>query len=204
MLNILTDTSKSSLLEQWYIELRFVVLGTNWSGKQRNHSCFSWRWQLWSPLQWAAAPLCAVFDHDVWSQLPTFIWPHDFKSRQPAMLVFPTYSESRFNGIFQENVTLNLRTEQALSSSQCPITHMFKKNPTTTTTKPLESVGEQFFVCHKIIHRSAEQMLTITKRTEAGLWSASKLHFTWVDQGSRQQLFPVSTLGVSDSSFCGL
>lgn len=46
-------------------------------------------------------------------------------------------------------------------------------------------------------------MLTITKRTEAGLWSASKLHFTWVDQGSRQQLFPVSTLGVSDSSFCG-
>lgn len=43
------------------------------------------------------------------------------------MLAFPTYSESCFNGIFQKNVTLNLRTEQALSSSQCPITHMFKK-----------------------------------------------------------------------------
>lgn len=125
MLNILTDTSKSSILRQWHIE--FVVLGTNWSGRQRNHSCFSWRQQLWSPLQWAAAPLCAVFDHDVWSQLPTFIWPHDFKSQQAAMLAFPTYSESCFNGIFQKNVTLNLRTEQALSSSQCPITHMFKK-----------------------------------------------------------------------------
>lgn len=124
VLNILTDTSKSSLLQQWYFELRFVVLGTNWSGKQRNHSYF-WRQQVWSPLQRAAAPLYAVFDHDVWSQLPTFIWPHDFKSCQPAMLVFPTYSESRFNGIFQKNVTLNLRTERALSSSQCPITHMF-------------------------------------------------------------------------------
>lgn len=66
----------------------------------------------------------------------------------------------------------------------------------------LESVGE--FFCHKIIHRSAEQMLTIIKGTEACLWSASKLHFTWADQGSRQQLFPVSMLGDSDSSFCGL
>lgn len=80
-----------------------------------------------------------------------------------------------------------------------------KSKKTKTTNKKTFGVSRrEIFWCHKIIHRSAEQMLTITKRTEAGLWSASKLHFTWVDQGSRQQLFPVSTLGVSDSSFCGL
>ena len=79
-----------------------------------------------------------------------------------------------------------------------------EKNKKDHQQKTFGVSRREIFWCHKIIHRSAEQMLTITKRTEAGLWSASKLHFTWVDQGSRQQLFPVSTLGVSDSSFCGL
>lgn len=43
----------------------------------------------------------------------------------------------------------------------------------------------------------------LQKGTEAILWSASMLHFTWADQGSKLQLFPLSTLGDSVSSLCG-